>query len=418
MKFKNVSMASTTDGLISIFCDHECRETNLYHEYFFLNKEHKIVAHFESTGCLSVEQLSKDVDNIFYISETTLNKNKSKEKNIIVKVNPDLTYDILHHIEDYEAGIEDRAFAIKKNGFWGFIDAYGNEFIKPQYEKYISFSHGFAGIYKDGKLGFINKKNELVIPCEYDFIDERFFQFTEYEDKLYVSARKNGKWGIIDSDNNVIIPFKYDDICSVNKIIWAKLGEKCGFIDINDNIVIPFEYDDYKEDFHNFCDLSEYHIISKNGLVGLINNNANIVIPIEYKSLAASNDNTIVAKKQNDKYILIDFNNKQFSDEFDYINEFFNEGFYEALNFVNNRRMKGYINKTGELVIPLKYWVTRNFKGGIAVVETHDFNAEVINKKGEVLYSGNQWDIFNLGDGCILAENSNGEFEIIKLLED
>ena len=164
--------------------------------------------------------------------------------------------------------------------------------------------------------------------------------------------------------------------------------------------------------------MSEYHIISKNGLVGLINNNANIVIPIEYKSLAASNDNTIVAKKQNDKYILIDFNNKQFSDEFDYINEFFNEGFYEVLNFVNNRRMKGYINKTGELVIPLKYWITRNFKGGIAVVETHDFNAEVINKKGEVLYSGNQWDIFNLGDGCILAENSNGEFEIIKLLED
>lgn len=418
MKFKNVSMASTTDGLISIFCDHECRGTNLYHEYFFLNKKHKIVAHFESTGCLSVEQLSKDVDNIFYISETTLNKNKSKEKNIIVRVNPDLTYDVLHHIEDYEAGIEDGTFAIKKNGLWGFIDAHGNEFIKPQYEKYISFSHGFAGIYKDGKLGFINKKNELVIPCEYDFLDERFFQFTEYEDKLYVSARKNGKWGIIDSDNNVIIPFKYDDICSVNKIIWAKLGEKCGFIDINDNIVIPFEYDDYKEDFHNFCDLSEYHIISKNGLVGLINNNANIVIPIEYKSLAASNDNTIVAKKQNDKYILIDFNNKQFSDEFDYINEFFNEGFYEALNFIDNRRMKGYINKTGELVIPLKYWITRNFKGGIAVVETHDFNAEVINKKGEVLYSGKQWDIFNLGDGCILAENSNGEFEIIKLLED
>ena len=50
MKYKNVSMVSTTDGLISIFCDHECRGTNLYHEYFFLNKKHKIVAHFESSN--------------------------------------------------------------------------------------------------------------------------------------------------------------------------------------------------------------------------------------------------------------------------------------------------------------------------------------------------------------------------------
>ena len=61
MKFKNVSIVSTSDGLISIFCDHECRGTHLYHEHFFLNKEHKLVAHFKSTGCLHVEQLSEDV---------------------------------------------------------------------------------------------------------------------------------------------------------------------------------------------------------------------------------------------------------------------------------------------------------------------------------------------------------------------
>ena len=121
------------------------------------------------------------------------------------------------------------------------------------------------------------------------------------------------------------------------------------------------------------------------------------------------------AKKQNAKYILIDFKNKQLSDEFDYINAFPNEGFYVVLNFVNKRKMKGYINKTGELVIPLKYWLTRDFEGGIAVAETHDFKAEVLNKKGEVLYSGDLEDIFNLGDGCILAENNNGEFEVIRL---
>ncbi|MBR1680620.1 WG repeat-containing protein [bacterium] len=415
MKFKNVSIVSTSNGLISIFCDHECRGTNLYHEYFFLNKEHKLVAHFESTEALHVEQLSKEVEDIFHLSVTTWDKNKSKEKNIIIKVNPDLTYEVLHNIENYESGIEDGAFAIKKNGLWGFMDAYGNEFIKPQYENYASFSNGLAGVYKDGKWGFINKQNELIIPYKYEFPENGSCFFVEYENKLYVSVMKNGKWGVIDNNDNLIIPFIYDDLGYANKIIYAKKDDKYGFIDLKNNVVVPFEYDNYEEDFQNFCELTDYHLIAKDDLVGLIDNTAKFVIPIEYKSLVVSNDKTIVAKKQNDKYILIDFKNKQLSDEFDYINAFPNEGFYVVLNFVNKRKMKGYINETGELVIPLKYWLTRDFEGGIAVAETHDFKAEVLNKKGEVLYSGDHGDIFNIGYGCILAENNNGGYEIIRL---
>lgn len=418
MKFKNVSTVSTIDGLISIFCDHECRGTNLYHEYFFLNKEHKIVARFESTGVLSVEQLSEEIENIFYLSETTWDSDKKRhERDVIVRVNPDLTYDVLHHIEDYESGIEDGAFAIKKNGLWGFMDAYGNEFIKPQYEDYVSFSCGLAGIYKNGKWGFINKKNELVIPCEYDFSDDRKCLFTEYENKLYVSVRKNGKWGIIDSNNNVIITFKYDDISSANKIIWTKLGEKCGFIDINDNIVVPFEDDDCEEDFHNFCELSEYHLISQKGLVGLIDNNGNIVIPIQYKGIEVSEDKIIVAHKENNKCILINFKNEQLSDEYDNIDVFPDDGMLEVYNRVDDKRMYGYITETGELAIPLKYARTKHFEGGLTVAETRDFKAEVINKQGEVLYRAKKYrDVFNMGKGYILAENKDGEFEIKKLI--
>ena len=84
MKFKNVSIVSTSGGLISIFCDHEGRGTKLYHEYFFLNKKHKLVAHFESTEALHVEQLSKEVEDIFHLSVTTWDKNKSKEKKRIL----------------------------------------------------------------------------------------------------------------------------------------------------------------------------------------------------------------------------------------------------------------------------------------------------------------------------------------------
>lgn len=417
MKFKNVSSVSTSDGLISIFCDHECRGTNLYHEHFFLNKEHKLVAHFESTGCLHVEQLSEDVENIFYISESTWDNDIDKVREVIVKVNPDLSYDVLHNIDWYEIGIEDGAFAIRKNDLYGFIDAYGNEFIKPQYEDYAPFSNGLAGIYKDGKWGFIDKQNELVIPCEYDFPDKYKMQFTEYKNKQYINIMKNGKWGIIDSNNNVIIPFKYDDICSANEIIGVKLGEKYGFIDINDNIVVPFEYDDYNEDYHNYCDLKEYHLIGKDGLVGLIDNNANFVIPIEYKYLSVENNRVIVAKKQNDKCVLIDFKNNPISDEYDCIDDFLHDDIYGVYNRINGKRQEGYITETGEQITPLKYSRTLSFDGGLAVVETRDFKAEVINKQGEVLYRAKKYrEVFNMGNGYILAENKDGEFEIKKLI--
>lgn len=415
MKFKNVSIVSTLDGLISIFCDHERKD--IYHEYFFLNKEHKLVAHFESTGCLIAEQLNEDVENIFYLSETTWDNGIDKERHVIVRVNPDLTYDVLHHIEEYEAGIEDGAFGIKKDGLYGFIDAYGNEFIKPQYENYASFSFGLAGVYKDGKWGFINKQNEVVIPFEYEIQTDRQRLFTKYENKLYVSVMKNGKWGIIDSNNKVIIPFKYDDIGYANKIICAKKGDKYGFIDLNDNIILPFEYDKDEDEFNYYCDLEEYHLTAKNGLVGVIDNDANFVIPIEYKNLGIYNNKVIFAKKQNDKCILIDFENNPISDEYDYIRNFSDDGMYSVYNYIEGKRYWGFIKDTGKPAIPLKYRNTKWFKGGLGLVETHDFKTEVINKNGDVLYRTNKYkEVYNIGDGHILAENNDGEFEIKNLI--
>ena len=296
------------------------------------------------------------------------------------------------------------------------MDANGDEFIKPQYEYYSSFSQGLAGVYKNGKWGFINKQNELIIPYEYEFPENCYSQFMEYENKLYVSVMKDGRWGIVDNHNDVIIPFKYDNIGYANKIIFAKKDDKCGFIDLNDNIVVPFEYDDYEEDFCNFCELSEYHLIAKNDYIGLIDNNGNFVIPIAYKELSVTNKNVIVAKKLNNKYALINFENKQISNDIDYIDSFPNEGMYEVYNRIESKRIRGYITESGELTIPLKYLHTKRFNGGLAVVEISNFKEEVINKQGKTLYQGENNEIFNLGNGYILAEAKENEFEIIKLL--
>jgi outer membrane protein assembly factor BamD (BamD/ComL family) len=51
---------------------------------------------------------------------------------------------------------------------FGAMDVDGEIKIPPTYESMGLFSEGLAMVGRDGKLGFINKQNELIIPCMYN----------------------------------------------------------------------------------------------------------------------------------------------------------------------------------------------------------------------------------------------------------
>lgn len=63
------------------------------------------------------------------------------------------------------------AFAFQREGKWGFCDLEGNEIIAPVYDNAHSFSCGLAGVCVDGKWGFINKNQIVVIECLYLDVD-------------------------------------------------------------------------------------------------------------------------------------------------------------------------------------------------------------------------------------------------------
>ena len=291
-KFKNVEMASNINGLISIFCDHEKRGSEYYHEYFFLNNDFEVKAHFASTGVMRAEQLREQNETLFDINES-LPDNNWDGKDLIVRVNSDLSYDVLHEIEWIEYGIQDGTFAIKKNGLWGFIDADGVEFIKPQYDDYCAFENGFACVKQNGKWGFINKNNEIVIPFEYDMPDfccdeenpvkyNSSSFFVNHNGRLLATVAKGEKWGIIELNNNVVLPFKYDWLLlGTGRYIGAKLNHKWGLIDINGNVIVPFIYDEIEMDGNGL----PYLTVKKAGLKGLFSYENELIIPCEYKQL-------------------------------------------------------------------------------------------------------------------------------------
>jgi hypothetical protein len=92
------------------------------------------------------------------------------------------------------------------------------------------------------------------------------------------------------------------------------------------------------------------------------------------------------------------------------------DSFNDGIAIVRKNRKRGYINKLGQNITPLKYWHCHYFYGGIAVAENFDHTSEVIDKSGKVLLKGKPYrEIFNLGNGSVLVERKKQGYEIVKI---
>lgn len=123
----------------------------------------------------------------------------------------------------------------------GYMDPFGHTVIdlsEGGYSDLYPFHEGLAAVKNQkGKIGFIDKTGQLVIPCDYD---ERAY----FCDGL-CGVKKDGKWGYIDQAGNAVIPFMYDNAYgSGNGLASVVKDGKCGLVDYKNNIVVPLEYDD------------------------------------------------------------------------------------------------------------------------------------------------------------------------------
>ena len=102
-----------------------------------------------------------------------------------------------------------------------------------------------AGLYD--KYGVISPNDEIIIPFDYDFI-------CSYSEEKFCVC-KDGKWGYIDINNNVVIDFCFTDAFDFSEglasasMVCDDGKEQYGYIDNSGNFVIPCKYD-YAEPFN------------------------------------------------------------------------------------------------------------------------------------------------------------------------
>lgn len=133
-----------------------------------------------------------------------------------------------------------------KDGVRGFLNANtGYVVIPAQYKKAWVFSDGLAAVVNEsGKIGFVNKDNQVVIPFRYDYRTEYPIDYL-FHNGYCVMTDERGACGVIDKEDNWVMEPKYDCIWNLyfNKYRIVKEGEKYGMIDENLQFIFPVEYD-------------------------------------------------------------------------------------------------------------------------------------------------------------------------------
>ena len=270
---------------------------------------------------------------------------------------------------EYASIFSEGLAAVEINGKYGFIDITGKVLIEPKYEYAYFFSEGLAGIIKNEGFGFINRNGELVIPTiysrpkwtSYGIISRSLAGVTEYPDfpKGVQAISLGGKWGYINDKGKIIYPngFRsHNNLPSVfnNGMASVKRKGRAGFIDKTGNEVILFNYNECS----NFNE--GYAVVRELEKYGLINTMGKNVISIRYDLLFVPTEGLSAYAVEYSvghlgsgdyKYGFLTIQGeKVISRNYDHAMPF-----HQGLSAVIKGSKLGFIDKTGNVVIPLKY---------------------------------------------------------------
>lgn len=103
----------------------------------------------------------------------------------------------------------------------GYYNSYTGKIVIPaQYRRAWVFSEGLAAVQKNGMIGFINRKGDVMIPFRYPYHGNPLSSFV-FENGHCIVADTTGKCGVINRKGEWIIQPKYDNIDAYEEYVIA-----------------------------------------------------------------------------------------------------------------------------------------------------------------------------------------------------
>lgn len=133
----------------------------------------------------------------------------------------------------------------------GYINVHTGEIaIKAEdnaYNKAWIFSEGLAAVVKNGKIGFVNSRNEVVIPFRFDYSAKCRMEDFGYlfHNGYCVMTNEDGDLGLIDTAGKWVVEPFYDEIRTPHESGYRIIvkNDKFGVLDSECHIVCPTGYE-------------------------------------------------------------------------------------------------------------------------------------------------------------------------------
>lgn len=276
--------------------------------------------------------------------------------------------------------------AVTLNNQHGVIERKtGKEIVPAKYEDIVlPLKWDLWGVKLNGKWGYINPENEVIIPFIYNEVDV-FSSHMRSGDNIIARVIKDGKEMYIDKKGNRT--FNYDGIGKFHEglaVVYNSAGLNSDilsyntYIDEEGNEILPLQYEAAK-DFKNGVGILVF-----NNKWGAVDRQGKTIIPFEYDQIITRSKSEIgyyIAKK-NKKIGIIDKNNTEITPIiYDGI-----LGLHENTIIAIKDKKYGYLNEKYKEIIPFEYDFADRFSEDYAVVKRHDY-WEILEKKGQTILS-------------------------------
>jgi len=240
---------------------------------------------------------------------------------------------------DWAGDFGDGIAPVAKNGRYFFIDMNGDKIDDQTYSSLSGFRGDLCWVKKGSKGGLINRKNEIVIPLEYD--NHMYFfsrgsrfgsmnkeseigetRFQTDEGYFYLSKGEN-KWGIVDENNKVLTPFEYSsfEIPENGYMEFEKLG-KSGFGSYDSGVIteiVPAKFDYifyYPGNDHIEVGVGDF----SNRKMGIYSVKGEEWVPAKYDDVESAG-NGYFGVKIGDKWAILKGNKQITEPKYDYIGD-------------------------------------------------------------------------------------------------
>lgn len=131
---------------------------------------------------------------------------------------------ITDFIYNFVGYLSENRFVVCANDKAGFIDIYGESITPLVYDSQYTndFSEGVCVVHKDNKSGLIDLTGELIVPCIYEKLEN-------CKNGLILATNSDGQKGYINKKDEIVIPFgKYYFCSNFNEGYAVVTSSECG----------------------------------------------------------------------------------------------------------------------------------------------------------------------------------------------